>query len=246
MSTFVLKIIAVISMLVDHTVYIFPEYFPYELRGIIGRLAFPLYAYLIAVGIEHTKSPMRYLIRLFIFAVISEPFFDLALKGGSISYLRDTNIFFTLFLGASAIYVYKIIFDKLKESPKGKYFIWLGIIPIPVFVYTANLITTDYAWYGVMFIISFYFIRKLSNAYIKYFSIFTVTLAQYFVFIPVRLWLPQTQYQLSLIAGFLIASVLLCLYNEKLGFNKIKWFFYAFYPGHLLILFLIKTHITTA
>jgi len=244
MSTFVLKIIAVISMLVDHTVYIFPEYFPYELRGIIGRIAFPLYAYLIAVGIEYSKSQLKYLLRLFIFAVVSEPFFDLALKGGSISYLRDTNIFFTLFLGASAIYVYKIISDKLKESPKGKYFIWLGLIPIPVFVYTANLITSDYAWYGVMFIISFYFIRMIKNIYVKYFSIFTVTIAQYFVFVPMRWWVPQSPYLLSLIAGFLIASVLLCLYNEKVGFNKAKWLFYIFYPGHLLVLYLIKTYIT--
>jgi len=243
MNTFVLKIIAVISMLIDHTVYIFPEYFPFELRGIIGRIAFPLYAYLIAVGIEYTKSPVKYLLRLFIFAVVSEPFFDLALKGGNISFLRDTNIFFTLFLGASAIYVFKIISEKLNESPKSKYFIWLGLIPIPIFAYTANIITSDYAWYGVMFIVSFYFIRMIKNIYIKYFLIFTVTIAQYFVFIPIRLWFPQSLYQLSLIAGFLIASVLLCTYNEKPGFNKAKWLFYIFYPGHLLILFLLKTYI---
>jgi len=243
MNTFVLKIIAVISMLVDHTTYLFPEYIPYELRGIIGRIAFPLYAYLIAVGVEHTKSPLRYLFRLLLFAVISEPFFDLALKRGDISYFRDTNIFFTLFLGACAIYVFKLIFDALNEDSWKKYFIWVALIPLPAFPLIANYIESDYRWYGVLFIISFFFIRQIKNRYLKYFSLFTVTIAQYFVFIPMVFWVPRSLYQLSFIAGLLTASVFLCLYNEKLGFNKAKWLFYIFYPGHLLVLYLIKMYI---
>jgi len=239
MSTFTLKIIAIISMLVDHVTYVFPEVFPFELRGFLGRLAFPIFAYLIAVGVEYTKSPLKYMFRLFLFAIISEPFFDLALKGGKINYLSGTNIFFTLFLGACAIYIFRKIYEALNDNPKNKYILWVALLPLPVFPVIANIIDCDYRWYGVLLIISFYFIRKLKSVFLRIVPIIIVTCTQYFVFVGMNTYFLQYFAPFSFIAGMLAASVLLCFYNEKQGFSKAKWLFYIFYPGHLLVLYLI-------
>ena len=103
-------------MIIDHTAAAFPDYFGLEFR-VIGRVAFPIFVYLLAEGFRHTRSPLKFLTRLGIFAIISEPFFDLALFADlqaanyvnfqllmeNINFFADTNIFYTLFLGGVAI-----------------------------------------------------------------------------------------------------------------------------------------------
>ncbi|MCL1787388.1 MAG: conjugal transfer protein TraX [Defluviitaleaceae bacterium] len=117
MNAFTLKIIALTAMILDHMGVVFPQVFGLEFR-VIGRLAFPLYVFLIAEGFRHTKSPGKFLARLFAFALISEPFFDWALRGasfsfgaGGVNFLAHTNIFYTLFLGGLAIVAY----EKIRE-----------------------------------------------------------------------------------------------------------------------------------
>ncbi len=102
MSSFQLKMIAVITMLIDHIgAVIFPDII---VLRIIGRLAFPLFAFLITEGYRHTSNFNRYLGRLFIFAIISQYPFWLAF-----GFDAGLNIFSTLFLGLIAIHSSEII-----------------------------------------------------------------------------------------------------------------------------------------
>lgn len=90
-----LKIVALICMLIDHAgATLFPQC---DILRSIGRVSFPLYAFLLAQGCKHTHSMERYLLGLGIFALISEIPYDLAF-GNSINFLDQTNIFYTLFL----------------------------------------------------------------------------------------------------------------------------------------------------
>ncbi|MCF0116334.1 MAG: conjugal transfer protein TraX, partial [Erysipelotrichaceae bacterium] len=114
LSGFVLKLIACISMFIDHAGVVLYETYarvegihlgllyrydnPYgityrTLRG-IGRLAFPIFCYLIVEGYEHTRNKWKYLGRLILFAFISEYPFDIAFKGGAINW-NSQNVYFT-------------------------------------------------------------------------------------------------------------------------------------------------------
>ena len=87
----VLKLIAVVSMLIDHIGYVF---FPsVRLLRIIGRLAMPIYCFCVSEGLIHTSSRKNYLLRVIIFALISELPFDFAFNGGF--KLGDENVMFT-------------------------------------------------------------------------------------------------------------------------------------------------------
>jgi len=114
MTAFLLKIIASITMLLDHTQVVFPSVFPFYLRY-IGRIAFPVYAYMIAQGCRRTRNIGKYLFRLGIFALVSEIPFDLAFRK-EINFLSDTNIFYTLFLGTACIAIYKKLREKFAVS----------------------------------------------------------------------------------------------------------------------------------
>ncbi len=113
LTGFHLKMIALAAMIVDHVGAVFPT--PDVFRA-IGRLAFPIYAFLIAEGCRHTRNRQRYLIRLGLFALISEAPFDLAfdvILGDAVfpqvDFLRHTNIFYTLFFAVAVIHIYEVL-----------------------------------------------------------------------------------------------------------------------------------------
>ena len=119
MSVFQLKLLAIFLMLLDHiSAYLFPD-----LAGlrIVGRLSFPLFGWLIANGYRHTSNVNRYLVRLLIFAFISQiPF---SLVGNSINEpLSSLNIFFTLWVGLSII----VLLDRFTLLPAKLACIGLG------------------------------------------------------------------------------------------------------------------------
>ena len=112
-----LKIIAVVSMLIDHTADALPVFRTASMRPLYmlmryaGRLAFPIFAFLIAEGAVRTKNVGKYLLRLFLFAVICEIPFDL--KGeGKLFYWGHQNTLFTLFLGLLAIEGFRRLTDR--------------------------------------------------------------------------------------------------------------------------------------
>jgi hypothetical protein len=136
-----LKLIAIITMLIDHTAAVVLEkiivagessntiaydsvlYFIYVLMRMIGRLAFPIFCFLLVEGFLHTRSVRKYAIRLAAFALISEIPFDLALFGEPF-YFNYQNVFFTLLIGLLVMIGFKFISEKAADKK------WLTILAI--------------------------------------------------------------------------------------------------------------------
>lgn len=132
-----IRIIAFITMLIDHIARI---YFPDNLiLSIIGRLSFPLFAWGIAMGYTRTINYKKYIIRLLILAVISQLPYSLLFKNNYI------NICFTLLTGIVAIKIYN---TKISEWVK-----WIGIITLLIISQVGGF---EYGMYGVLTIFIFY------------------------------------------------------------------------------------------
>jgi len=239
MSSFVIKLIAIITMLCDHSSDTFIGHLSFF--NIIGRIAFPLFCFQLVIGYNHTKDVKKYLIRLIIFAFISQIPFGLFMYNfiGSFNML---NIFFTLSLGLIAIYA----LDKFPNKI-------IAIILDIAIMFFAEFIKVDYGWFGIVLILCIFIFYKdkytcksrefLSNiknnilfaiifftlCFIKYYSYFGL-LSNYIVWAE--------------ILGTFFPIIFMLLYNGKKGPN-IKYFFYFFYPAHLLILVLFKILLLT-
>ena len=246
LSAFILKLFAIVTMAMDHTgAVLFPG--NEELR-IIGRLAFPIFCFLISEGFVHTKSVQKYLMRLGIFAVVSEIPFNLAFHRKLIC--DGCNVFVTLFLGLLALYLYDLIM-KWEEVPKAVSSI-AALIPVVLSCVTAQMIGSDYERYGVMLIFIFYIFRD--NRTCAIIAFFLCTEIRYGLssvsterFDSAYSWLKLfedgdvTWYISSSIQQYCILSAIpIALYNGKKGEYSFKWAFYVFYPAHLILLWLIK------
>lgn len=214
MNYIVLKIIAIISMFIDHYGAILSPNNIYF--RIIGRISFPLFCFLLINGYNHTSNINRYLKRLIIFSFISQPIFSI------INNNYNLNVFFTLYLGLFMITFiknlkYKKIINILSE-----------ILIVLLFCYIAFLIKTDY---NVLGILTIYFIYKSNNNKIFIcLSIFVLNLL-FGVFINKNI-----QYFAILCIPFIIF-----FRDEKVKINKIfKYVFYWFYPLHLFVLYILK------
>jgi len=228
MTAFALKIIAIVSMLIDHIAVVFPDTFPFWFRG-VGRLAWPIFAYLLADSFRHTKSPDKFLMRLFIFALISEIPYDIAM-GNSINFAASTNIFYTLFLGGTAILLYERF--KVKYGWQTSAIIG-ALFPTAVL---AEILTADYGGMGVLFIFSMYAIKHkpLRLAAMGGFALF-----QFLPLIPAHILGIDIRMEYLLAIPFALATVpLVAMYNGKRGIQA-KWLFYWIYPTHLAVLVVI-------
>ena len=244
MTAFVLKIIALTCMIIDHMGVVFPEFFPDYFR-VIGRLAFPVYVYLIAEGCRHTRSMPKYLLRLGIFALVSQIPFDLAVHHKSlseVSFITDTNVFYTLFLGVLSIYGYQ----KLKDMGMMK--LLPRLIPL-VAIGLAELLGTDYGGFGVLFIFLMFVIQgkkprlaamALCCCYEFHFVLPALALAIAERILG-RVWFGQSlapyldMRWIMMLVVCLLSVPLAAMYNGQRG-PAAKWWFYAAYPVHLLIL----------
>ncbi|ERJ13034.1 TraX family protein [Haloplasma contractile] len=244
MTSTKLKLLAILSMLIDHMAVVLIEQSDpiYIIMRGFGRLAFPIFAFLIAEGYVHTSNKLRYLFRLFLFALVSEIPFDLAFKGELIDF-SSQNIFFTLSFGLATIYVYdQFILTELKQygqkmTSEGNKLnptinivkILIGMLSIVIILLLADFIKTDYFSIGVLLIFIFYLFREH-------------LLAKSVAFLFVNLVLSQFNiHAIQIVAS--LSLVLILLYNHKKGRN-LKYLFYIFYPGHLLILSFLKYALT--
>ena len=216
MSSFVLKIIAIITMFIDHIGYaIFGKF---SFFNYIGRIAFPIFAFQISEGYMHTKNLKKYFLRLFIFAIVSQIPFMLFCK--IISNDFSLNIFFTLLLGLISIYIYD----------KSKYKI-VGIISAVLIGILANFSHCDYGFYGVAIIFLFYVFK---NDFMKSSIAFMISTAIKYL-IPIIKYGFHNIYIYLLICTFL-PIIFISLYNGKKG-KDTKYLLYLFYPIHLLLIY---------
>ena len=216
-----LKLIAMISMVFDHVGDMF---FPEVLwPRMIGRLAMPLFAFCISEGYIHTRDRNKYMIRLGIFALISEIPFDLAFDGRI--GLGHQNIMLTFLMSVIALRIFDLIRGERDETT-GKYSAGktiLGCMVIIAMAALALVVKADYTVFAVISVFLFYVFKDSSSI--------------------IRSGIGVAFLALTRTMGYYCTTGLsfipLALYNGKKG-KGLKWLFYAFYPGHLLVLYLIK------
>lgn len=224
MNSSQIKLIAIIAMLIDHTgMALFPNVIWFR---VIGRLAFPIFAYFITEGYFKTRDLKKYMIRLGLFAVISQYPYYLHRNN-----LLDLNIFFTLLLGLIAI--------KEHDKSNNIRIIWCyGLI--------AQALNTDYGLYGVFTIYIFYKYRNDFKTLVKK----QVALNFYFLGVSSILCLTNGLnntgtsllndiFQIGMQALSLFSLLIIKQYNGERGCN-LKYIFYGFYPIHLIVLHIIK------
>lgn len=229
-----LRLVAVLLMVSDHiwaTAMSFGNWMTY-----IGRMAFPIFAFQIAEGFVHTKNFKKYTLRLLAFAVISEIPFNLFYSSRWFNPYHQ-NVMFTLLLGLLAI---KVI-DNLKKdiSPKniGKSLLWLALIAVG-----GTLGFVDYGFLGVLTVVMFYLCRGYRfTPILQLIGMILINIVffegQVFIFdvFGKTVEIPSQ--------GFAVFSLIpIWLYNGKKGKSSkvLQYGFYAFYPVHMLILYLIK------
>ncbi len=216
-----LKLIALLTMLIDHTasVLLYDNTetilafgrFSFDLYTIfryIGRISFPIYAFLLVEGVVHTSNIRRYAGTLLAFAVLSEIPWNLAHAGTLL--MPGQNVLFTLFLGLLGILVLRDC-----AQPVQKACLLLALLAASI------LLRVDFGCGGFGFILMMYLLRgqELPRAVLG------------------SCMLPSTWK-----AG--LAFIPISLYNGKRGFigkGILKYAFYAAYPLHLLILYLIRS-----
>jgi hypothetical protein len=216
MNSRVIKIIAIVAMIVDHTVLIlFPDHLSVR---IATRLCFPLFAFLIAYGMTKTRNEWKYLSRLFIFALISQAAYWLVRWEISFSWI---NVFFTLSAGVLVIILFRRIMEKRNFSAI------FDIAAIFAVLAVAKFVEFDYGMKGVVLILLFYIPLSYS---VKAFKIAALP-----ALLIVCMWYPNWW-------AYLFSFVFLVLFvDRKLEIPKWeRWAFYVFYPLHLVILYLIR------
>ncbi|MCQ2427121.1 MAG: conjugal transfer protein TraX [Clostridia bacterium] len=256
----VLKSLACFLMLLDHIGYKFWAHGAVFLYfRMAGRAAFPIFAFMLAEGASKSKNKPRYLLRLLLFGLITEPFFDRCFYK-TWFHAGSLNVMFTLALGLIAIFSFRLI----KKEAGGKtgsasFFITLAALICPVMAaIAAELLGTDYGMYGVA-LMFLYGITDRSSAGGKALTV-AVTFgfgARFLLLYELKNLLailsltaapePPAQWLLQQIYAA-AALIPLLLYNgsrgpeirSRAGKAAVKYGFYAFYPVHLLILILIS------
>lgn len=217
MTAFAIKMIAISSMLIDHAGVVFDLHMGTRM---IGRLAFPLFVYLIASSCHHTKSMEKYLFRLGIFALISEVPFDLAFNE-YIDFLNRTNIFYTLFLGVFCVYVFK----QVRHKP---YYLQIfTIIAVICAMTAASLLGTDFGPLGVLFVFLAAIFSEVKFFEVKYLQLGVIASFMYLMYFS----------DVYLLAASLVAVPVAAMASGKRGVysEPVKWLFYWIYPMHLLV-----------
>ena len=217
-----LKIIAMISMVFDHAGDIF---FPGVLwPRMIGRLAMPLFSFCIAEGYIHTHDRKKYLLRIGLFALISEIPFDIAFTG-KIDFSHQ-NIMLTYFLAVLSLMLYDRITGSEPQPKTIK--VIAGELVVFGMAVLAIVLRADYTCFAVIAVFLFYKLRNKSQFIRCGVGVAFLALSRTMCYYCTT--------------GFSLIPLL--LYNGKKGRN-LKWLFYAFYPGHLLVLYFLKLILRT-
>lgn len=219
-TSFSLHLIAMTCMLLDH---MWATIIPGNMwMYYIGRLAFPIFAFLLVEGYFHTKDLKKYMQRLFIVALLSEIPFNL-MNSGSIIAPFHQNVLWTFLIGL--VCLKKI--DNKKFSPSTLFTCIISIL-------IATICMCDYGGFGIMTILVFYFFRK--KKLLQLVGLYLIN----FVFIQ-NMDIPILNFFFP-VQGFALFSLLfIWLYKGKQGVHSpwIQWMNYLFYPIHILILSLI-------
>lgn len=236
-----LKLIACVTMLIDHigaalvvpteTIYYSNTELYTAMAWVnlvlrcIGRIAFPIFCFLLVEGVHHTQNPKKYVQRLAIGMVLSEIPFDLAFFRDGISW-EHQSVMVTLLLGC--------IMVLMMNRSRG---IWKLLLVVP-FYFAAEWLQTDYAGDGILLIAMFALVKgtkrekwwRVAGMFLLYWD-FSFTCRYY----NLDVYIPMNRLPL------LSAIPILCYNGRKLTHSKkVQWAFYLFYPVHITVLWLLK------
>jgi len=223
LSGSVLKLVAMISMLIDHTAVILAAELDfmsvpiltiagrkvtlYYIMRRLGRIAFPIFCFLITEGFCHSRSPKKYALRLLIFALMSEIPFDLMLSGRVFD-PSNQNVYFTLLWGVLLLYIFEHAGNEIRKAV-----LMIAVMILAVFA------RADYGLNGAILILLIYLLKNHAAAQAVLAYPLLSSKVAFFSFLPIN------------------------MYNGNRGFiksNSLKFACYAFYPLHILILLMIR------
>ena len=213
-----IELVAVVSMIIDHVGFVFfPEMIIFQ---IIGRLSFPLYAYLIALGYSRTKNSIIYFFRVLVLAIVSQWFFNYLISPIKL------NVCFTLSFSIISL----IVFELNKINKALKMFLYILIL------FFSLLLGCEYGSYGILLVLLFHLYIK--NQHDKTYKIYAITSIIFLIIVSMFV------FSFSIIHLYSILSLPIILLTpkniQKIKVKSIKHINYLVYPLHLLIMFLIR------
>ena len=235
-SAMTLHILAMLLMLCDH---LWARIVPgNQWLTCLGRLAFPIFAFMIVEGYFHTGNLRRYVLRLFVFALLSEIPFNL-MYSSSVVYPFHQNVIWTLLMGLGCIHLNELV------AKRGK--LWLrilvGVITVSAGWLFGTLAMVDYYGVGVVTILTFYFFRRrkwwclLGQIIVLYYLNVEMLGGLYFEINILGSTVNLVQQGLAL-----FALVPIWLYRGSQGHHSklFQYVCYGFYPLHMLILYFLS------
>lgn len=239
-SAAVLHVLAMTLMLMDHLwATLFPSL---DWLTCAGRIAFPIFAFMIVEGYYHTHNFEKYMRRLFLFALLSEIPFDL-MYGGTVFYPFHQNVIWTFIIGLCGI--------QLMETARktNKIFIYgftsLAVIIAGFLLGTVSMV--DYYGAGVLTVFVFYFFHQR-----KWWCLFGQIMTLYWINVEMLggLMYPMTifgmKFELCQQGLALLSLIPIWLYRGRQGYHtkSFQYLCYAFYPVHMLLLYMILNFVT--
>lgn len=248
MTSFVLKIIAMVTMIIDHSGDVFSSILngkaPYF--NTVGRIAFPLFCFMLVEGYRHTSNLKKYIIRLLIAALISQIPFHILVVNIMHAKSFGVNVLFTLMFGLIALYIWNMkpesngdLQNENAESTQKSFtikdvVIWImKIIAIALLIVIATWLNFDYGKTGILLILAIFLLFK-KHKILFFFAFITISVINYLnILLITPIW-----GMAFVLASTIIPFIFMLLYNGKKGKNT-KYGLYIIYPLHLIILELI-------
>ena len=230
-----LKLIACVCMAIDHIGHhLLPEY---DFLRVIGRIAFPIFAFLIAEGCRYTRNRLRYFLTIFLSGLL---FFGATYAfSGMVFY----NVFLNFSLAIPCIYLLQY-FKRLVFSGKLNAASIVGLSFAYALVLCAAYVTlkrfpAEYGFFGMLIpiLVSFTHLREYTDsAAARYFdNHFIRVIITAILLLPLHL---SGRFSLQIFA--VLSLPFLLFYNGKVGTRRLKYFFYAFYPAHIAVIYAVK------
>lgn len=211
-DTNLLKVVAIVTMFIDHAgKMLFPQY---PIFRIIGRIAFPIFAYCLVVGCVYTHDMRRYVLRVGALFLISQPLYALALNHP----ITKPSILLTLLLGMLLIWT-------LRE----RRYELTGLMALTVLLLRGQI---DYGLNGIVLMVLLYAFRDrplLSLEWVLGFMVWWGMQGSGYSLFGLRFGLQ----------GFAVLALPLIYLPTRTGLRVNKYLFYAFYPAHLLVIYLL-------
>jgi hypothetical protein len=235
LSSAALHIIAMLSMLIDHSLKYLIDLDSWLI--VLGRLAFPIFAFMAAEGYFHTRNYRKYIFRILIFALLSEIPYDL-MKGGILFDPYDQDVLWTFLL---ALLFIRII-DYVKSKGNIVAYILTAIVMSIIGFLAGSMLYVDYGGMGVLMVMIFYFFheRKWWCMLLQFMLLFLINVFMLGAINPIfNVTVFGTEMELPL-QGFAIFSLIpIWLYHGRQGYHSkpFQYICYAFYPVHMFLIY---------